>query len=386
MTHRICRPTWPYAKMAVRRACRRGARFLLYRIAFLVLAILTSAAAESFEIRGRVVDAETNAPVPVVNVFLANTTLGAATDEQGFFTIRRIPLGSYDLFINHIGYALRVVRIDLFGKQRQPLDIRLDPAVLQGERIEVTVRDRIHWRRSLETFEREFIGTSRNAKSCRLINPQSLEFSEDRDGTLRASSDSVLIVLNESLGYRIEIILKSFSYQEKDMNYLIYPRFEELDHADPAVRTRWIRNRNETWEGSLRHFLSVLARDQFRSGLFEVYYGYLHPETGQIRSYGIPVKSKRPSFVQDEPIPELKRIRFDAFLVVLYKDYTKMHGSVPHGDLGRFPTSYLEMKVPTATINIHGNVQPYNAFKVYGAWAAHRIADLLPLDYDPGQD
>lgn len=361
-------------------------RFFVLLVFVLILVTSLSRAQTKLQLSGRVCDEESGKPIAAVNVFITNTTLGAATDENGQFIIYNIPLGSYDLFVNHIGYELQVLPLELIERQKKPLEIKLKPRVLQGEKVVISARDLLDIERNRKTFRREFIGITRNAKNCRIENLESIEFYRDEDEALMTRSDSLLKITNLALGYRLEIYLESFRYEENDINYLIYPRFIELEPEDESQKKRWIKNRKETWEGSLRHFLATLARGEYADGLFRIYRGYLHPETLKIHSRGIPIKTRQPRFVQNEPIEELKRIQFNEFLIILYQDYTKMEGSGYHGQLGNFPTSYLQMKVPFATINIYGNFQPYNAFKVYGAWASARIADMLPLDYDPEDD
>jgi len=56
------------------------------------------------KISGVVGEKETGSPVLGANVYLEGTTIGAATDEDGFFSILNVPPGSYTLTIQMIGY------------------------------------------------------------------------------------------------------------------------------------------------------------------------------------------------------------------------------------------------------------------------------------------
>ena len=341
---------------------------------------------QRYQVTGRVVDTETGKPVPAVNVFLTNTTMGSATDKNGAFRIRYIPPGTYDLFIDHIAYERHIEHLDLFLNDVLDLEIKLKPTVLEGEIVEISARNIERRKRRLETFIDQFIGTSKNAKHCRLLNDDRIIFSEDSlTGALIAEADTVLLVENSALGYRIDIYLKSFHYEEDFINYLIYPRFYEMTSEDDGPIKKWEKNRQDIYEGSLRHFFATLAQGKYKSSRFEIYRGYIHPETAKLTTLGIPIRSRFPEFVYDEPIEELKRIAFNDFLIVQYKDFTKMTGSVRVGRLEPYPTSFLEMKVLTATINIYGHYRPHNAFKVYGVWASQRVADLLPLDFIPDE-
>ncbi|HOX85434.1 MAG TPA: TonB-dependent receptor [bacterium] len=78
----------------------------------LVLAILCctalAAGAGKTLIRGRVTDKETGEPLPGVNVIVSGTYKGAATDENGEFTISGLAPGDYDLRASMIGYTVQV--------------------------------------------------------------------------------------------------------------------------------------------------------------------------------------------------------------------------------------------------------------------------------------
>ncbi|MBP1683228.1 MAG: Outer rane receptor protein, partial [Ignavibacteriaceae bacterium] len=53
---------------------------------------------------GRVTDTATGEPLPFVNVVLMGTTLGAATDIDGYYSIINIPPGNYEVKASAIGY------------------------------------------------------------------------------------------------------------------------------------------------------------------------------------------------------------------------------------------------------------------------------------------
>lgn len=55
-------------------------------------------------IRGFVYEESTGEPVIFTNVILSNTTIGAATDENGFFSIANVSLGSYTVKVTNIEF------------------------------------------------------------------------------------------------------------------------------------------------------------------------------------------------------------------------------------------------------------------------------------------
>jgi hypothetical protein len=81
------------------------------RLATIAAGIITLAsiglAQEHFlfgSIVGRVFDQKTKEPVPYANVIALGSSLRAATDKDGRFTIPKVPVGSYEVRISVIGY------------------------------------------------------------------------------------------------------------------------------------------------------------------------------------------------------------------------------------------------------------------------------------------
>ena len=79
-------------------------RFLLFFAFFIGLS--SSAFAQLASIRGFVYNKKNGEPVIFTNVFLAGTTMGAQTDVNGFYSITRVPEGSYTVSITAIGFEV----------------------------------------------------------------------------------------------------------------------------------------------------------------------------------------------------------------------------------------------------------------------------------------
>ncbi|MCB0634452.1 MAG: TonB-dependent receptor [Saprospiraceae bacterium] len=78
--------------------------------------------AQTGTIRGNVYDQESGAPILFANIRLAGTDLGTNSDENGFFSLPDIPVGTYSLIATYLGYdSTRVsltVRADAIAYQR----------------------------------------------------------------------------------------------------------------------------------------------------------------------------------------------------------------------------------------------------------------------------
>ncbi|MBD3223922.1 MAG: TonB-dependent receptor plug domain-containing protein, partial [Caldithrix sp.] len=72
----------------------------------LVLALIGSVmAGTTGKIAGVVTDASTGDPLPGVNVLVNGTTLGAATDLEGYYVILNVPPGEYEVTASMVGYT-----------------------------------------------------------------------------------------------------------------------------------------------------------------------------------------------------------------------------------------------------------------------------------------
>jgi len=96
------------------------------------------------KIAGTVIEAETGDPLPGANVMIAGTTLGAATDLDGRFSILHVPPGQYDVSVSVIGYTKNTVtdvrvRID----QTARVDFSLEMETLEGEAVTIVAERNI---------------------------------------------------------------------------------------------------------------------------------------------------------------------------------------------------------------------------------------------------
>ena len=55
-------------------------------------------------ITGTVLEATTNSPLPGANIFIEGTNKGAASSQNGKFTIFELTPGSYTVTVNFLGY------------------------------------------------------------------------------------------------------------------------------------------------------------------------------------------------------------------------------------------------------------------------------------------
>lgn len=105
----------------------------------LVLPLFSVAHAQSVgKITGTIRDAETQEPLQGANVVVSQTLLGASSDENGNFIIRRVPPGAYVLKVSFLGFRTEVIRVRVQPDSTAPLQIALQPSPIESETIIVT--------------------------------------------------------------------------------------------------------------------------------------------------------------------------------------------------------------------------------------------------------
>ena len=110
------------------------------------------------KITGKIVDADSRTPSLNVNVFLANTTIGAASATDGSYIIEFVPPGIYDLVVSMIGYEVKTINIRVAYSQDYQFDIKLNSKPIQGDLIAVEAPRPKQWKRDLKKFKNLFSG------------------------------------------------------------------------------------------------------------------------------------------------------------------------------------------------------------------------------------
>ena len=77
-------------------------RSMLLIFMFIIFPIELFAAAGF--ITGKILDSETNEPLPGANIVILGTLYGASADLNGYFFIQRVPPGRYSIRVSMIGY------------------------------------------------------------------------------------------------------------------------------------------------------------------------------------------------------------------------------------------------------------------------------------------
>jgi len=316
---------------------------------------------------GIVTDAATGTPLGNTNVYLSSTTIGTNTGPDGTFTISGIPPGVFLVVASRVGHTVQSHTVHVSQSDTLRTDFALEPVALQGEEVEVVAHPDREWRRLLGKFTASFLGRGRNAEDCSILNPEVLDFRMDRGtGMLIASTDSVLRIENRSLGYRLYARLGLFQWDvdEDRGRFVLYPRFEALQSEDSARSTQWRSNRENSYRGSLKHFLAALVAGTFVHEGFSVNAGTITDLTGGASN------PLTPGDFTLEPVRggQLWMLAFGRWLRVEYRNE------------GVRLRSFITLSSTPAVLDGDGNLADPLCVEVTGDWTRYRVADMLPID------
>lgn len=329
-------------------------------------------------ILGKVIDSATSQPLAGASAFAPNTTYGTITNADGYFYLR-LPPGGFDLVVSYTGYEKSSTRIS----PSSPLPDTLVIALAQQnnsltEVAFVASETPDGYKRFGKFFTDLFIGTTSNADSCTILNPEVLKFYYTKKrGRLKVMSSEDIMIANYALGYNIRYQLDSFSYDynTKISQYTGYPLFTEMDSTEEA-KAQWKKNRDKTYLGSRLHFM----RSYYNQALREQ--GFLLEKVERTDMISIEHPYDSSLFVADSNSVEVLmdgKYRVNYRLVYPDKKFLREY---------KLPAN-SKMQVTILDVNggfvIEENGYFYEQYDVIhsGYWAWKKIAELLPYDYYP---
>ena len=317
---------------------------------------------------GQLIDAVTGRPVCDADVFLANTTLGDAADGSGYYLLKSIPPGNYTLVVAHIGYETRQQPIRVIANERSMYNFLLTPKVIDLPALEIQALRDPEWRRQLERFAREFLGSSANAASCRLLNPEVMRLELDGE-TLRAHSAAPLEIMHERFGYRILVIVKSLVVTDDKTTYAVLPVYRPMTPQNPAQAQEWEAHRRSAFEGSFRHFFYALFLRRLEAERFTV------ERVDDRRPFSAPSAIYDSNSAVGTVYSDTD---FELFKKLHFKDYLRIRRENNYAQ-----TSFLNIPFDTLQVDWAGNSLTDAQIIRSGYWGKKRFADELPWDYWP---
>jgi len=361
----------------------------------------------SQEYTGRVVDAETGEPILNSNIFLAGTTIGCTTDSIGEFLLKTKGNTTIPIIFSLVGYETKTISFPELQKYNEIKLVRLN---INIEEVGV-LSAKSGWSRAkmMRTFKEEFLGKSDNAQSCKILNENDIYlFYNSTTKTLHANSQKPLRIKNKMLGYLIEYKLEYFKMTETEVKCRGYAYFEEIPMLIGTHQDRIIRNRNETYIGSIMHCMRYFYNNNITDP-DTVYDIRLVSMTNYYLRENIKIiteKEKKQTFdisnldtiemglpieIKPEPI-------FNQFHVHDINGNYLTKKAILRDEMGtrklccqnklrilfypKFMSSYLVPNVDCIEIDQNGYYNP-EEISWSGSMSKKRIGDLLPLDFKP---
>ncbi len=321
----------------------------------LLLFILSTLITFGQVIRGQVLDHETRKPVDYASVFFNGTFLGTTTNENGEFELDVTPYAYRALHISAVGYRTTSLKSLKAGEYYEVL---LKKALYEILEVSIESKSLTKKReRCMRILKNEFLGRSRNARDCIIMNEEDITFNyhSDRD-TLRAITRKPLIILNNSLGYQITYYLDKFEYDKvhKTTSFSGNIIFN-LDMAtNRKSKKEFEAKRKKTYYGSCKHFFSALWLNKLSAEGFRV-----------------------------QEVEGVYPLEYNEFVLedLHGKKYFTYHKNLEIAyDYHLTTVSFRDSRV---YFGRDGFFEP-EAILWYGYMSMARIADWLPYEYSPG--
>lgn len=384
-------------------------------------------------ISGTVLDK--NGPLEGAAIYLNNSMLGTTSNKLGKFELP-VKEGIYELIVSFLGYKKIVIPINT----KNPLKpfrfiLEEDESQLNEIVIKKTVYDKF-WKRNLEVFKREFIGTSNLSKGCKILNEEVLSFYYDSiENKLEAIARKPLKIRHNDLGYDITYELETFVRTNSYITFLGFSRYKALKGSKRKKR-QWKKNRLVAYNGSPVHFYKSLihnnlTKEGFLVNQFKRVKNEERPSEEEIRKARLLVRKNRQIIVdlskkheqnytaldsawvtlRKAKLPrykdylyktELKEeeilqaldgnyyFNFDNNLIVIYKNEKEESGYLHFNNFNkRTPKAQTSAIIPlrkNVQLDVSGVL--FNPLEIFyeGYWSYEKFANLLPLDYVPNTE
>ncbi|WP_460893855.1 carboxypeptidase-like regulatory domain-containing protein [Rufibacter soli] len=385
-------------------------------------------------VTGTVIDAQSKQPLDFATVFIAQTTYGTNTAENGTFKLAALPAGSHELVVSFLGYESLSHAFTLQPGQQLAFRFELTPKANALQ--EVVVRVDPNWKGNYETFFQNFIGRTPNAAATEIVNANALHFTFDaQERTLTAEADEELVIENKALGYLLYFGLKAFEMDFKDHKvfHAGYPRFVEMKPKSKAQQKRWAAARLKAYRGSMMHFGRALYTQNLEAEGFNVRKLRRLPnpsrppeeeiqaglKRARAKAKGMVVTYNKPGqpedslsywlrmsrldkqvaqlftgavpydqLIQKDPSTGQTRLQFSDFLNVVYTKEKEEAGFLSQNTFGArrnptWQTSLLTLLEPYTFLEPTGMILNPYSHMIEGYWGWEKLAEMLPLDYMP---
>lgn len=367
---------------------------------------------------GQITDATTGNPIEGAILYINETKFKGETDDSGHIDIEHLPEGIYEVLILAPGYFNHYESVHLYdgltnSEERSlfemvSVDRNVNNLPDDPEKAIQVLQDRVRtlrtqlsrndftfnqqWVDNLEAFQRYFLGSQRPG-DISILNPQSINFHVDPDKQghlLSANSSSNLLIVNNVLGYRIEMVIDTLIIQRNalgiDMQYQGVSNFSEIETNTVEQIEIWEKNREDAFKGSFRHFLMTLPAGKMHSEGFEMFSG-VDVQGPQMMGSAESSVNEIGIFESSVLRPGEKSYEYQLLppgeLTVTHRDQvpkSKDPFALTSWDIKR---SFIRIDSESLYFNSNGFVLNPQDMRVSGYWRYEQVIEMLPQYYNP---
>jgi hypothetical protein len=341
-------------------------------------------AQQKFQLTGSVTEKGTTI-IPGASIFIEGTTMGTQSDAKGHYVLKNIPPGRHRLVASMVGYVPKLVLLEFPGKITE-LNINLeeDNKTLDEVRV-VGSQDKL-WEKQFREFEKGFLGESYHRKEVFITNKEVVDFTESSDA-FSAKASQPLQIINKSLGYKVTYFMDNFEKTNSLTSFKGLASFEKLVPEDAKQERKWKRNREEAYEGSLKHFLKALGDNRIEEEGFNAF--LLKPEYLNNLRRGLFFDRNNERHVAFKTTDLIGITTPDGLTMLNWKIpmeivYNRKRTMRPIFMDAPYPYTILIPKGPIQVTSAGDLMNPYS-IEMRGEMGKIGMADLLPLDFDISQ-
>lgn len=376
---------------------------MLFRtILFFFLLLQSNLFAQSFFIRGVIVDGETQQPLVNASVYINNSTNGTITNAAGEFQLGPFVPGEYEVVASFVGYNNLLYVANL---RSASLKITFQMGKKEQQMRELLILPNETRLRYLEIFKQTLLGQSPAGLRAKIKNLKDVQFaSGSNKNEVIAYCDTTLVVDNPELGYVISFDLVDFYFNQNtgESRFFGYTRFVDKD-TDGETKRKWAKRRRLAYEGSSMHFFRSIVKRNLKLDGFSmqnVYRKEMNMQPGStvtISSSGtssmdmaVPVTEDSLLHLYSDSGYRIYELKIADWLRVIYNKNSALKNDITKnrivtGQLPNMTVSGIRPIKPRTPVLVddRGRILTAMSFYYDGMWTYERLANMLPEDYEP---
>ncbi len=337
-------------------------------------------------VSGQVFDLGNFQPIQFCNVFIVGTTMGAATDSLGNYSLEVTRPGQYELVFSHVAYRPEIIDIEVSADRLvvDPMPLNIDTRFV--DEVVVTAKKDRRWQRQYDRFINYAMGKHFKEKKVEITNPYVVDFKNSGNGMLTESQPFNLSIINDYTGYEVNFLVQRLFLSKSNQFMVGYPGFKALTSEDEAKKAEWDENREKAYNGSLRHVFKSILENRLASEGFDA-----QLTDNQTKKFSGPAAKILPINadktinlnadnlrehiqVQDTENERIKKLVFKDLLKIVYLNETNSFGN---------PQRTLIQAIDGEVL-VYTNGIPVNptSLKLFGYLATEGLYEMLPFEYE----